>query len=180
MGVFDKLKEKLGSSNKVRKDEELGGYLKAARDNLKLASDSVAKFLDGVRDFQPARRHEPLYYEEVKEKLVNMRGGMNKGLVFLDERLKNTINTLGYVKNYDQLKDMLDSWSKSIQANDDKVYDILKILQVEMWDQEKIKRGFPVPHSKDMLCGYLISAVAYMRDAKASLENYNASNVVVN
>ena len=180
MSILDSIKGKLGSSKKVRREEELNGYLKASRDNLKLASDSVSRFLESVRDFQPARRHEPLYHEEVKGRLVNMKNLMNKGLVFLDEKMNNTINTLGYVKNTDQLKEMIDGWIKTIQANDEKVYDVLKILQVEMWSQDKINRGFPAPVSKDMACNNLINAVNYLRDAKIHLETYITANVPVN
>ncbi len=179
MGFLDSIKGKLGSSKKIRREEELNGYLKACRDNLKLSSDSISRFLESVRDFQPARRHEPLYYEEVKGRLVHMKHEMNKGLIFLDERMKNTINTLGYVKNYDQLKIMIDSWIKTIQSNDEKVYDILRILQVEMWSQEKIKRGFPIPTSKDMACSNLINAVNYLKDSKIHLETYITASTTV-
>lgn len=174
MGFLDTIKNRFGSSGIKIKQEDLNAYLKASRDNLKLAHENIGRFLESMRDFQPARRHEPLYHEQVKEKLIGMRAGMHKGLIFFDERMNNTINTMNLIKTPDQLKGLMNEWIKNIQAGDDKVYDILKILKVEMWDEEKIKRGFPVPMNKDMVCSYLVNAVTYLNQAKGSLDNYIA------
>ncbi len=179
MGFLDFVKNKVGTSDKKGKNDEVQSYLLSARNNLKLASDHVHKFLDGVRDFQPAKRHEELYYNEVRQRLVAMRQGMHKGLALLDERMGNEINTMNPIKNTDQLKDMISQWIKSISTNDEKVYDILKILTVEMWAPEKITRGFPSPLNKDAVCGYLTSAVSYLAEAKNSLENYSAAKAVL-
>ena len=178
MGFLDLVKGKFGSSGKRIKDDEITSYLKASRDNLKLASDQIGKFLETMRDFQPARRHEELYYVEVREKLVGMKSGMNKGLVFLDERMNNTYNTMNAVKSPEQLKDMIGTWVKNIKADDDKVYDILKILQVEMWSPDKLSRGFPVPMNKGMVLGHLTNSVGYLTEAKNQIDSYIVNNVV--
>ncbi|MBI2148054.1 hypothetical protein HYU23_00080 [Candidatus Woesearchaeota archaeon] len=181
MGFLDTIKSRFMSSSNRISDEELNGYLKSTKDNLKLASENIGKFLEAMRDFQPARRHEPLYYEEVKNRLIHMRSGIRNGVVFADERMNNTINTLNSIKNSDQLRDMIIAWSKNIQANDDKVYDILKILQVEMWGEEKLKRGFPVPSlGKDAVCGYLVSAVNYLNSAKSNIDTYSSYSSMAN
>lgn len=173
MPFLNKLKEKFGFSDKRVRNQELGVYLKAGRDNLKLAFDCIGKFLDGVKDFQPAIRHQELYYGEVRQRLIDIRNGMRKGFVFIDERMNNEINTQNPIKSSDQLKQMVGEWSKTINANDDKVYDILKILNVEMWSEERGKRGFPVPQSKDYLCNNLGSAVNYLKEASNSLDQYS-------
>lgn len=174
MGFLDSLKGKFSSSHKKVRDEELNGYLRASRDNLKLASEQISKFFESLRDFQPARRHEELYREEVKNRLAGMRSGISKGLIFLDERMNNSINTMNTIKNAEQLRDMVVAWMKTIKADDEKVYDVIKILQVEMWGQDKISRGFPVPTSKDMTIGYLNSAVNYLTEARNQLDTYVA------
>ncbi len=172
MGFLDIVKQGFGSSKRRVKDEELNGYLKATRENLKLASDSLGKFLEGMRDFHPARRHEEIYHNEVRGKIVNMRSGVHHGLIFLDERMNNTINTMNTIRNPDQLKTMIEGWVKNIKTEDEKVYDILKILQVEMWSDDKAKRGFPVPRNKDTICSNLTNAVGYLSEAKNNLDSY--------
>lgn len=176
MGFVDFMKGKLATSSKRVNEEELHSYLSAARGNLKLASDYLGKFLNDVRDFYPAKRHEELYHAEVKQKLVAMKSGLNKGLVFLDERMGNEINTLNTVKSPNQLKDMVSDWIRTIKADDEKVYDVLKILQIEMWGEEKIKRGFPAPKNKEIVCGYLVSALNYLNEAKLNVDQYMTMN----
>lgn len=180
MGLLDSLKNKLNSSNRKAREEELNGYLKSTKDNLKVAYDNIGRFLEGTRDFQPARRHEELYHDEVKNRLVGMRASMRNGLIFLDERMNNTVNTMNHVKSPNQLKDLMSGWIKSIQANDDKAYDILKILQVEMWGTEKISRGFPAPTNRELLCGYLVSAASSLNESRNQIDLYiTMSNVPI-
>ncbi|MBS3152807.1 hypothetical protein J4230_05355 [Candidatus Woesearchaeota archaeon] len=180
MGFLDTIKNRFIYSNNRINEEEIHSYLRSSKDSLKSAYENIGKFLEAMRDFQPARRHEPLYYEQVKERLVSMRSGINKGIIFIDERMNNTINTLNAIKNPDQLRDLISGWTKNIQANDEKVYDILKILQIEMWGDDKIKRGFPVPMNKDMVCGYLINAVNYLYQARSNLDSYISYSSMTN
>ena len=180
MGFLDKIKDKFSSSENKISQEQLNGYLKSTKTNLRGASDNINKFLDAMRDFQPARRHEALYYEQVRDKLVSMKAGVHRSFSFLDERMNNNINTLNTVKNPDQLRTMISDWIKNIQANDEKVYDILKILRDEMWSQDKINKHFPIPASKDMVLSYLINTVNYLRSARDSLDNYIAFNGIGN
>ncbi len=176
MGFIDLIKGKLNSSRTKAKMEELNSYLLASKNNLKLAYENVGKFLDGVKDFQPARRHEALYHEEVRGRLISMRSGMRNCLIFLDERSNNTINTLNPIKSVDQLRQMLAEWHQNISADDEKTYGILKILQVEMWGAERVSRGFPVPRNKEILCGNLGTALTYMNEARSNLDAYASLN----
>ena len=49
-----------------------------------------------------------------------------------------------------------------------------------MWGDDKIKRGFPVPMNKDMVCGYLINAVNYLYQARSNLDSYISYSSMTN
>jgi|GEM_PF-4957961 len=172
MGLFDKLKLGLNSSKKKEFEEHSFASFNGAKLNLKQASEFLGKFLDGVKDFQPARRHAEIYEIEVKEKIVRLRASLRNAIVFLDERSRNTVNTLNSLKSPEQLRNMIEGWIKLLDSGDENVPDILKILQIEMWSSEKLNRGFPAPTSKDLVCGYLITAVNYLREARNHLNEH--------
>jgi len=139
-------------------------------------------------DFFSPQKAKKIILDQEIEKLLDMdkvtdlavERVENDGIIFIDERMNNTINTLNAIKNPDQLRDLISGWTKNIQANDEKVYDILKILQIEMWGDDKIKRGFPVPMNKDMVCGYLINAVNYLYQARSNLDSYISYSSMTN
>ena len=171
MGILDSLKSKV-FGNQKKDNEGLTDNLSNAKTNLKAAYDYIGKFLDGTRDFQPANRHQALYNTEVKQRLVSMRNAMRNGLTFLDERLRHEINTKNPIIGPNQLKQLIDEWIKTLNSNDEKVYDIMRILTVEIWDDEKAKRGFPMPMNKELVCSYLTKVVDHLRNARGSLDNY--------
>ncbi len=171
MGILDIFKKGISSlSNKPQ--EDLGQRFEPLKSNLKSASDFIAKFLEGVKEFQPAHRHFELYNHDVKNRLVNTRNGIKNSIIFINERSKNTINTLNPVKSYDQLRNMIDSWINLIKNDDEKSQDILKILEIEMWSEERARRNFPIPSNKVIVCGYLLSACSYLKQARDELDNY--------
>lgn len=170
MGFLDKLKSRLGSSSSRSRDET-STHLVTARNNLKLAFDYIGNFFDDTKNFEPAIRHRELYFSEVLGKLKLMRGGIKSGISFLDEKLRNEINTQNSIRSIPQLKQIVEEWIKSLNSNDEKVYDIIKILEIEMWSEEKAKRGFPVPKNKEMVYSYLTKSLEHLREARTNLDN---------
>src|SRR3989338_11624260 len=98
MGILDLIKNKL-NSNKRPRDEEFNSYLLGARNNMKLTSEYITRFLDSVKDFQPAKRHEELYHIEVRNRLLAIKSGLHKGMVFIDEKTNNEINTMNPIRS---------------------------------------------------------------------------------
>src|SRR3989344_2875051 len=158
MGLFDAIKDKFSGQKKDKqKEEELKSYLKSSHDNLKQSFDYLTKFLESMRGYQPARRHEALYFEGVKSRLISIRAGLGKGVSYLNEKMNNEINTLNDIKSPTQLVGLIGTWCN-----------ILKI------DDENAKRGFPVPQNKELLLNYLDGSVTLMKEARDHLENFNS------
>ena len=202
MGIFDSLKGVFGNkTNMYNADSD--SYLVNAYACLKEAHDFLSKFLDSTKDFQPARRHEQIYNENVKGKLVLIKAWLSKGTYFLDDKLKNSMNTVSSIKNPQHLSQLVDSWIKVLKAEEKKqqefdnkellttyasnskeyneerteeINDIIGILRVEMWGSDRVKRGFPVPSNKEMLIGMLENATNKLREAKEHLNNYGISS----
>lgn len=172
MPFLDKIKGTFAGSSQKLRDEELVSYLMGARDNLKLASEQLVQFLQSTREFEPAKRHQQVYHDDVKAKLVKMRSGMKISLAFLDERMNNVINTLGPVKNPEHLKDKIGEWISLLRSDDEKAKTVLQVLEVEMWSDARAKRGFPRPSNKDILCRHLHNVHSYLWEARNQLDHY--------
>ncbi len=177
MGMLDFIKGSFSSSNQRVKDADMGVYLLNARNNLKLASEYITKFLQETRGFDPAIRHRQLYAEEIIAKLNLIKGGVRGGLHFLDEKTRNELNTQNPIRNVNQLKLMIDEWIRVLNANEDNKYDVLKILQVEMWGEDRAKRGFPVPSNKAAVCSYLNKTLEHFYEARNNIESYNTMEI---
>jgi len=174
MGVLDFIKGSFSSSNQRARDADMEIYLLNARNNLKLASEHIVKFLQETKDFNPALRHRRLYIEEIIGKLNLIRGGVRGGILFLDERMRNELNTQNPIRNVAQLKQVINEWIRTLNANDETKYDILKILNVEMWSEERASRGFPLPRNKGAVCSYLSKALEHFHEARNNLESYDS------
>ncbi len=175
MGILDNLKSAFYGPKKTNRTEELNTHLTNAKTSLKQSFDYVTKFLETMKGYQPARRHEELYYEGVKNRLIAIRTGLSKGLSYANDKLNNELDTLNTIRTPDQLIDLLERWCKAIKLDDENAKDyILYYLRQEMWNEEKAKRGFPVPQSKELLLNYLEGSVAMMKEAKEHLNNYSA------
>ena len=170
MGILDFIKRR--ESQRVN-TESLSTYLLTARNNIKLASEHIGKFLQDTNDFEPASRHRALYQDEVVKKLKIVRGGILGGLIFIDERMRNELNTQNPIRNVNQLKLLVEEWIKTLDSSDEEVYDVLKILQVEMWSEDKARRGFPLPRNNELVCNYLTKTVDYLKEARDNLDNYS-------
>jgi len=176
MGLFDAIKDKFSGQKKDKqKEEELKSYLKSSHDNLKQSFDYLTKFLESMRGYQPARRHEALYFEGVKSRLISIRAGLGKGVSYLNEKMNNEINTLNDIKSPTQLVGLIGTWCNILKIDDENAKDyVLYYLKEEMWSEEKAKRGFPVPQNKELLLNYLDGSVTLMKEARDHLENFNS------
>ncbi len=178
MGVLDFIKGGFSSSAQRSRDADMDVYLLNSRNNLKLASEYVIKFLQETRGFDPAMRHRQLYAEEVIAKLNLIRGGVRGGLLFLDDKMQNELNTQNPIRNTDQLRAMINEWIRTLNANEENKYDVLKILNLEMWGEDRARRGFPVPRNKEMLFGYLNKALEHFSEARRNLDEYAVLDAV--
>ena len=128
-----------------------------------------------MRGYNPARRHEALYHEGVKSRLIAIRSGLGKGAAYLKEKTENEINTLNDIKNPDQLINLIGTWCSILKLDDENAKDyVLYYLREEMWSEERAKRGFPVPSNKELLLTYLDGSVTLMKEAREHLENFNS------
>jgi hypothetical protein len=176
MGFWSFLKGE-GSANKSN-NHELNEHLNNAKTNLKSGSEFIAKFFEGVRDFQPAHRHADLYNLQVRGKLNDIRRDIRNGILFIDEKMENRVNTMNVIRSPEHLRDLLNLWIAAIKHDDEKTEDILKILEIEMWSDERAKRSFPIPKNKILVCGYLITAMNYLKQARDNLNNYLDANLI--
>ena len=145
MGFFNTLKTKFAANGKNQ--EELDSYLKNAKIGLKSAYTNLNQFIEGVKSFQPARRHQDFYQTEIVEKLLLIKENLVRGSIFLDRKLKNDIDGIknSTIRSTDQLKKFLDSWALLIrEENPETDNGIIKKLRTEMWSEERKARGFPV------------------------------------
>jgi len=172
MGFLQSFKTAFASTND--NSGELNSYLANAKSNIKQAHTHIKTFLEGVRDFQPARRHEQLYDEEIKNKLVSIKTLLFEGAVLIDKKLKNESLREGRIKNTEELKKLVDYSINEIKIDDaEKDNGIIKKLQVEMWSDDRVKRGFPRPNNKELLINNLEESRKYMKEISSNLENYN-------
>ncbi|HLC58849.1 MAG TPA: hypothetical protein VJI68_03225 [Candidatus Nanoarchaeia archaeon] len=172
MGVLDFFKESMPSNKRKRQSEELDRHLIAAKENLKMANEFIFNFLNSVKDFHPAQRHQEAYNKEVINKLQEMRKSIRTGMIFIDEKRANSLNTLNSIKNAEQLRNMIQNWSSTISSNDLEKQTIIKLLENEMWSEQKASRMFPIPKNKILLSGYLTTIVSYLNRARDCLDNY--------
>jgi len=176
MSFLKNLKEVFSKNkNTGPSQEELGSYIQRSRDNLKQAGDYISRFLDGVRDFQPARRHQELFHAEVKNKLAIVKSGITKGVSYLDEKMGNSVNTMNTIRSVNQLSVLVSEWIVCLKKDDEKSQDLIKVVGIELWGEDRAKRGFPVPSNRDMLMSYLEGSLSMLREAKNNLETYNMS-----
>lgn len=184
MSFLDGIKNAFaGKKNQGPSHEELNSYLQKSRDNLKQSGDYINKFLEGVREFQPARRHEEMFKLDVKERLLVLKNGLSKGILFLNDKLGNTINTSNSIKSINQLSILISEWMIFLKRDDEKAQDLIKIVGTELWGEDRAKRGFPVPKNSDILISYLEGTHTMLTQSKQELENYNmalAGNVQQN
>ncbi|MBS3167795.1 hypothetical protein J4216_01585 [Candidatus Woesearchaeota archaeon] len=173
MGIIDFFKGGLPSTRKKVMDEEMNSYLDVAKTNLRSGFEFMGNFLDGLKGFEPAHRHYEMYNTDVKAKLINIRKEIRNGIIFIEEKLKNTVNTMNTIKSLDQLRDMINNWILALESEDS---GILKTLNKDMWGPEMERRMFPIPKNKILVCGYLITSINYLKRAKESLDNYNELN----
>ncbi len=153
--------------------EELLNYLQRSRQKLSYANDYINKFFEGVREFQPARRHIQLFNEEVKNKLLIIKSGISKGNAFLDNKMANSIDTMNTIRSMNQLSVLISEWIVCLKKDDENVQDLIKIVNIELWGEDRMKRGFPVPKNRDMLVSYLEGVVNVLKEAKQEIETYN-------
>ena len=200
MGIFESLKGVFNTKTRIY-NGDLDSYLANTQSCLKEAQDFLTKFLEYTKNFQPARRHEQVYNENVKGKLVLISAWLNKSIYFLDDKLNNSMSTVSNIKNPHHLHQLVDSWVKVIKAEEKKqqefdskelfttyasqskdyneelsqeqVNDIIGILKVEMWGSDRAKRGFPVPNNKEILINLLENVVNKLKEAKENLNNYS-------
>jgi len=116
MGFLDNIKSVFGQKTKVYNDNSI--HLVNAQISLKEANEFLTKFLDNTRDFHPAKRHEQLYAENIKGKLTLVKAWLNQGLVFLDDKLNNSLNTASNIKSADHLSKLLTTWIQVIKIEE--------------------------------------------------------------
>lgn len=115
MGIFTSLKQVFSSTNKVDNSAEAMVYLLNANSNLKQAYDSLGKFLEGLKTFVPAKRHEQLYGESVYGKVNLLRAWVQRGSVFLDGKSGNSIGVVSSIKDTNHLINLIGDWCRGLK-----------------------------------------------------------------
>jgi len=96
---------------KRREEEPDNSALHSMKSSIKNAHTYISKFLDGTKEFQAARRHEE-QYNNIKQRLVEMKIFLVEANTLVDKKIKNDITYQSdRLKNTEQLK-------KAISKND--------------------------------------------------------------
>ena len=205
MGFFNAIKDVFGNKAEITVRESTDSLL-IAQENIKQAHEELSKFLQDSRDFKPAKRHEILYNENVKGKVALIRSWLGRAIYFLDGRITNNFVGVEGINGVEQLSNMVGTWVRVLKHEEEKqpennldlkgMYttyadvkinqpsseekqpdDIIGTLKIEMWSEERRKRGFPVPENKHILLGYLDNAFRKLKDAKNNLTEHSVSNL---
>lgn len=202
MGVFDNIKGIFGSKAEVYHDTSQS--LVTAQENLKKAHDLLSNFLQDIRSFIPAKRHELLYNENIKGKITLIRAWLGKSIYYLDAKVNHSNAYVDGIKNAEHLANMINIWTEvikkeerlkenidfkelyttyanqqeKISVDEEKIpEDVLGLLRIELWGESRAKRGFPVPDNKQTLLKYLEDAVLQLKEAKQNLETHSFSSL---
>src|SRR3989344_3569059 len=97
MGVFNSIKGIFSKEEIYVKDADTAPLV-VAQEQLKEAHSSLSKFLQEVKDFQPARRHLQLYNERVVGKIALVRAWLGKGVYFLEDKANNKSSSVEGIK----------------------------------------------------------------------------------
>ena len=114
MGFLSGLKQTF-SGNKKTEEIDSTVYLVNTKNSLKHAHDALSNFLEGVKDFRPARRHEQLYSESVYGKVTLVKAWLQKSIDFVDGRLGNSMDSVSSIKNLRDLSNLINDWTKVIK-----------------------------------------------------------------
>src|SRR3989338_10471 len=187
MGFLSGLKQTF-SGNKKTEEIDSTVYLVNTKNSLKHAHDALSNFLEGVKDFRPARRHEQLYSESVYGKVTLVKAWLQKSIKNLRD-LSNLINDWTKVIKIEQVQPSNipteqqkgkvvyyspNSPERVEENTEEKVpEDVYNILKVEMWSEKRTSRGFPAPQNKTLLFNHLDNAFSRLKEAKFNLEEYH-------
>lgn len=173
MDIFKNVLNIFKTNNSVDANE-LNGYLTNAKSNLRQSYIHLNRFLESTSGFVPARRHEELYYIEIKDRIKKIKAYLFDGNALIDYKLKGMNAQPSRLKNLEELKKFVDSSITTIRSdNADIDNGIIKKLQTEMWSEERKFRGFPVPKDKETLIRSLEESRKYLKELSIDLENYN-------
>ena len=172
MGFFDIFKKK--------EQEPDNSDLQSAKTSIRNAHTNISKFLDGVKDFAPARRHEETFYN-ITQKLTDMKSFLVEANTLVEKKLKNDITYQSdRLKNTEELKRSVDVLIKELRDdNAEKDNGVIKFLESEMWNDNRKKRGFPVPQNHEILIHSLDDARVALKDLSFNLDSYNMQSNIV-
>ncbi|HIH26120.1 hypothetical protein J4476_02740 [Candidatus Woesearchaeota archaeon] len=159
---------------KRREEEPDNSALHSMKSSIKNAHTYISKFLDGTKEFQAARRHEE-QYNNIKQRLVEMKIFLVEANTLVDKKIKNDITYQSdRLKNTEQLKKAIEMIIKELRDdNSEKDSGVIKFLETEMWNDDRKKRGFPTPQNHELLIHSLDDARVALKDLSFNLDGYN-------
>ena len=101
---------------KRREEEPDNSALHSMKSSIKNAHTYISKFLDGTKEFQAARRHEE-QYNNIKQRLVEMKIFLVEANTLVDKKIKNDITYQSdRLKNTEQLKKAIEMIIKELNG----------------------------------------------------------------